>query len=248
MNDDYEISPDEFELIEQYLVNKLSPEELASFNEKNRTDIKWMKKVEEVKLLLVGVRETKLVKSLEGFHDELRLENSSPVKSASVFRLNTRWMVAASLFIIASITTWLLVTGKTQNEKLYSRYYQPDPGLMTAMGSSDNYLFEKGMVSYKNGEYKNAIETWAPLLLENPASDTLQYFLGVAHQATGDDKRAKQHLEIILKDSTNYFYHDACWYLGILLLKRGETEPAKMYIERSNNPEKAALLKDINQN
>jgi hypothetical protein len=248
MNDDYEITPDEFELIEQYLADKLSPEELERLDQKKKLDINWTKKTEEVKLLLVGIHETGLAKSLDGFHDELQVENITSAKSAKVFKLDKRWMVAASLFLIASVATWLLVTSKTHNEKLYSRYFQPDPGLMTAMGSSDNYLFEKGMVSYKNGEYQHAIETWAPMLAKNPSSDTLQYFMGVAKQAIGDDKTAKQHLEIIARDSTNYFYHDACWYLGILYLKGSETARAKVYIERSSHPEKAALLKDINQN
>jgi hypothetical protein len=216
-------------------------EEREAFAVHLKEDIELKKLMDEMKLLFVGIQEAALTENLTRFHNGL-----TEKKSASVFKLGTRWMVAASLFIVASIITWLLVIQENRFEKLYSNYYQPDPGLITAMSATDNYVFEKGMVSYKSREYQAALDSWSPLLIENPSSDTLQYFIGVANQALGRDALAQQHLAAVIKDNTNTFYYDACWYMGLLAVKQGEIGSAKTYLERSTHQQKAKLLNAIN--
>jgi tetratricopeptide (TPR) repeat protein len=241
----YDIPADELELIEDYLRDEMSPAQSVWFKEKMSTDSDWFKKINEVKLVQTGITELSLQNRLDSFHDEIK---SSPAKTSPVLRMITRWAVAASVLIIISVSFWLLTTGKDQEEKLYSRYFKPDPGLMTAMGSTDNYIFEKGMVEYKNEEYRKAIETWDTLFAKSPANDTLQYFMGAAQQASGNDEQAKKHLQVIASKNDSPFFHDACWYLGILLLKQKQTTEATRYIKQSNYPEAVKLLSDINQN
>lgn len=242
MSKNQSISQQQLEEIERFLKHEMPEEEREIFEARMKEDIELKKLTDEIKLLFVGIQEASLTENLTAFHSGL-----TEKKSATIFKLGTRWMVAASLFIIASVATWLLLTSDSDNEKLYSKYYQPDPGLMTAMGTTDNYPFEQGMVNYKSGEYKKALDSWSPLLVKNPSSDTLQYFIGVANHALGNDAAARQHIEIIVKDSTNSFYHDACWYLGLLLLKQGEMQAAKTYIEKSGHPQKTELLNAINR-
>lgn len=242
MSKDQSISQQQLEEIESFLRHEMPEEERGMFEARIKKDVELKKLTDEIRLLFIGIQESSLTKSLAGFHNGL-----SEKKITTVFKLDTRWMVAASLFIIASVAAWLLLTSDSDNEKLYSKYYQPDPGLMTAMGTTDNYLFEQGMVNYKSGEYKKALDSWSPLLVKNPSSDTLQYFIGVANHALGNDATARQHIEIIVKDSTNAFYQDACWYLGLLLLKQGEMQAAKTYIEKSSHTQKTELLNAINR-
>ena len=244
MNPGCEISSDELELIDQYLRNELSQEQTDAFEEKMQADKDWMKKVEDTRLLVLGIQEASLAKRMEVFHEELNSEKKQAPQS-KIFRLNIRWAAAASVLIVASVLAGLILTRKNKYEKLYSSYYTPDPGLLTAMGSSDNYSFEQGMVDYKNGEYKKAILAWDILLRTQPASDTLHYFLGVANQALHNEPEAKKHLEFIVKDSTHSFFSDACWYLGLLLLKQKQTQIAVPYIQKSNHPSKGALLDAI---
>lgn len=234
------------EEVERFLQHDMEPQERTAFEARMKEDAEFKNLVDEMKLLFVGIQETSLNKNLAIFHDGLNTEKKPAVKGGTIFKLNTRLMVAASLFIIVSVATWLLLTSKNQYEKLYSSYYKPDPGLLTAMGSSDNYAFEKGMVEYKNEEYKKAIQSWEPLLARDPGNDTLHYFLGAANQALGNDDIAKKHLDIIVKDSANSFYSDARWYLGILFLKQGEIQQAKTFIEKSNHSRKEELLNAIN--
>jgi len=246
MNPDFKVSETELDLIDKYLLDELSPEQTNSFNEKIQKDKDWLTKVEDTRLMVAGIQETILEKRMDDFHEELISEKKQVAKD-KVFKLNTRWVVAASVLITASVLAGLLLTKQNKFQTLYSNYYTPDPGLLTAMGSSDNYSFEQGMVDYKNGEYKKAILAWDNLLLANPDSDTLHFFLGVSNQALGNELVAKKHLEYIVKDSALSFYSDACWYLGLLHLKQKETQPAIFYIGRSSYPRKAALLNAINK-
>ncbi len=89
------------------------------------------------------------------------------------------------------------------------------------------------MVEYKNGEYAKHWKTWSALLKQNPGNDTLIYFIGAASQAKGDDDRAIENLQQVAADSSSFFYKDACWYLGLSYLKKGDTKRAAEYIERS---------------
>lgn len=243
---DYDIPPVEMELIENYLRNELSPEEAILFNEKMNSDPNWVKKIDETRLLLIGLQEPALQKSMNDFHSSIT-SASKPVQG-KVVRFGTRWAVAASVLLVVSVSAWLLLSGKNKFEKLYAGYYTPDPGLLTAMGPASNYSFEKGMVEYKNEEYEQALQTWSDLKQPGQQSDTLHYFLGMANQALGNNETAKKHLDYIVTDSTHSFYSDACWYLGLIYLKEKKTETARTLIEKSNHPKKAELLNAINKN
>ena len=126
---------------------------------------------------------------------------------------------------------------------MYAKYYIQDAGLMTAMGVSENYNFDKAMIDYKTGDYEKAIDAWQKLLLTNPANDTLHYFIGSAYMALDRPARALMNFEWVLKSANSNFKTDAYWYAGLALLKQGELEKASNYIRLSDNPKKDELLK-----
>src|SRR5690606_13831875 len=115
--------------------------------------------------------ETALEGKLPGFHKQV--QRTQPLTKI-------RWLKWAAAASVAGILLWssYFFFANTPSEKLFAQYYQPDPGLPTLMGISDNYVFENAMVSYKTGDYKKAIVDWQQLLQENMDNDTLQYFIG----------------------------------------------------------------------
>lgn len=246
MKPEYDISPDEYELIENYLLAGLSPQERTAFDDKMKSDANWNQKVDEVRLLLTGVQESGLRASLDQYHQDLAKE-VKPRSEGKVLSMNVKWMAAASVLLALSITAWLFF-GKSRPEKLYSSYYSPDPGLLTAMGPATNYDFEKGMVDYKNGQYQAAIDNWNGLLKQDPANDTLHYFIGVANQAINNLDIARTHLKPVATNSQSRFANDASWYLGLIFLKQNQRDSAIQYLQKANHSKKAALLNDLNQN
>ncbi|WEK34949.1 MAG: hypothetical protein P0Y53_20870 [Candidatus Pseudobacter hemicellulosilyticus] len=154
-------------------------------------------------------------------------------------------LVAASLLAILLLGFWFVVLRPSANQRLYARYYQPDPGLITAMSAAGNYTFDRAMVEYKTGHYKEALKGWNQLLTSTPDNDTLHYFIGVANMAIKDYSTAASHLERVVTVSNSEFYIDACWYRGLAALGSNDIPTAILWIDRSDHPEKEALLQQL---
>lgn len=246
MNHSYDISPEEFEQIEQFLNNEMPSAQAAAFTERLQSDLVLQQKLEEVKLLTLGINEAVLKNKLDNYHEAVT-STTSLKKTGRVISIGKRLLAAASVLAIVGLSVWWFLLKENKYEQVYSNYYKPDPGLITAMGPSDNYTFEKAMVDYKNGEYDKAIEAWSSLVKDQPANDTLNYFLGVAYQANKNNKEAINFLEKAVVNKSSAFYKDACWYLGLAYLKDENTEKAREYIQLSGHPESINVLHALNK-
>jgi tetratricopeptide (TPR) repeat protein len=230
------ISREEMEKIESYLDNTMSPLDKSQFEQELQSNPELLAKTEEIRLLQIGILEAILEKKLKTYHEptaKMVTMKSSPKK----------WLIAASTIGILIIAGWFLFLKKSPIEEAYASYFRPDPGLPTTMSNSNAYEFEKAMIDYKNGDYQQAIDSWK----NQTKSDTLTYFIGLAHQSLGNNKEAIAELTTIANDPKKVFHKDACWYLGLALLKEKELTKAIGYIEKSEYPQKEALLKAIKE-
>ena len=237
-----DISQEEWEQIENYVLDNMTPEERAAFDAELANDPALQLKVENMRLLLVGLKEGILHNKLDTFHQQVP-------KAAKEIKMNRRpssvktWLIAASILLLAGVGGWLLLAKGNSNERLFAAYFKPDPGLITAMSATDNYAFERAMIDYKKGDYAAAIQTWDSLQKTQPANDTLNYFLGAAHLANENSKAAVSYLQ---KATTSAFFKDdAYWYLGLALLKEGKKAEAKKAISQSTHAQKDELLQGL---
>jgi len=238
------ISPEELETIERYLTGQMPGEEAVRFEEQLNTDALLQAKTAEVTALLTGISEESLGGKLNDFHKEISATNHQPARVVSFGR---KLLVAASILAVAFVSVWFFTGRKTGEEAVYAKLYSPDPGLATVMGNATAYEFDKAMVEYKNGDYDKALEAWTSLLQNNPANDTLIYFVGAAYQAR-DDTKSIEFLEKVAADSSSVFYKDANWYLGLFYLKTAQKAKAIEHIERSGHPKTAEAINAINKN
>ena len=178
---------------------------------------------------------------LEKIHEEI--VNQKPTKSASL----SRWILAIAASLILILVSWWGIQSVFQspNEKLFAAYYQTDPGLITAMSGSDSYEFDRGMVDYKEGKYKEALARWNLLLEEEFADDTLIYFVAMANLELGNYDLSQKLLKQVADENASEFKEDASWYLALIYLKNGELDPAKLMLSNLDRPEAQALLKEI---
>lgn len=236
------ISQQEFERIESYILGLMTDAEKQSFESEMNIDQNLRSRYEDIKVLLQEVELASLKDSMEEFHSDLK--SSTPVLPINSNRQFV-WKplaIAASLLFLLAISLWVFLGNSTENEKLYTAYYQPDPGMVTAMGLPSNYEFDRGMVDYKTGDYRAAITRWEMLLKENPENDTLNYFLGSAFLALGDAVQAQPFLEKTIQDQSEIFQKEASWYLGLCLIKSGKTEEAIKFLQKSGREEAAEII------
>lgn len=243
MNTSYNISTEDFESIERYLLGEMSNEEKISFEKQMAGDELLSAKLKEVKLLLEGIEVAAMKEQLSSY--KLSSEKHTEKKIAVVAAFNRRLLVAASVIVLAVVAVVLFVTRGNKYEKVYATYYKPDPGLITTMGITDNYAFNKAMVDYKTGNYKKAIDEWRKLKTGMPANDTLDYFLGAAEQANGNNDAALKLLKQIASDPSKPFYKDACWYTGLALINKGILQEAIPYLEKSGRKESTELINKL---
>ncbi|MBN8665966.1 MAG: tetratricopeptide repeat protein [Chitinophagales bacterium] len=243
----YDISPEEFDQIEQYLAGQLTASENSLFEKRIQEETEWAEKVKEVKLLVLGIKENELKTRLQSFHKQMNtttsIKTEAPVRSMG----SRRWLAAASILLVAALATWWMVSRQDPYEKLYSTYYTPDPGLPTTMSVAGNYQFDKGMVAFKSGDYKEALQIWTPISKTTPSNDTINYFLGVTQLALKQNDEALALLKPIANDANRPFYKDACWYTGLVLLRQGKPEAATPFIQKSNYPGSTELIQEINK-
>ncbi len=214
-------------------------EEQAVFAKKLAGDKELQTKTNEIRLLLLGVREAILEKKLDAFHAALPPRQQE--EPANVKVPAARWLLAAAILLALFAGTWLFITLPSVNNQVYTRYYKPDPGLISAMSTSDNYAFDRAMIDYKTGAYEPAIAAWKTLLQSNNGNDTLLYFLGSAYLAKTNTNSAIYYFKT-LQNRQSGFSKDADWYLGLALLKKGKYTEAAAYIRRSEHPKKEAIL------
>lgn len=245
MKHEYDILPEEFDLIERYMGKTLTGEETAAFEKRLQEEPIWKEKVNEVSLLMLGIKETALKEKLAGFHQTFTAAN--PTGKGKLRSMTRVWMVAASCIILLSIGLWWYLSSENKYDKLYATYYQPDPGLPVTMSVAGNYLFDKGMVAYKSGAYQEAATTWQGLLTALPGNDSLHYYLGMTELALQHQDQALKLLQPLADDPQKPFSKEASWYAGLLLLKNEKPTEAAVYIRRSGHPNSKKLLEELNQ-
>ena len=242
MNRNIDISQEEFEAIEQYIRQEIPIEEMDAFIKRLATDMVFQQKFETVRLLLVGVQEAGLSNKLEDFHRDLPAskESTNP-PSGRTISLKI-WLVAASAIVIIGFGPLLYFNRNGKEEKIFATYYRPDPGLISAMGTTDNYLFDRAMIDYKTGKYDAALKTWESMLISKSGNDTLNYFIGSAYLAKGQIKQALTHFREVIAKPSSYFYNDALWYTGLSFLQESKIKEAISVIEKSEHYNKEILL------
>ncbi len=239
-----DISKEEFEGIEAYLNGQLNAKDLTAFENRIKAEEGFKTKVDDIKTVLTGIETQALKEQLDVFHIDLeQASNTSETTATKVRHLHWKKMAVAAALIIAAGSFWF-ISGNS-NERLYAQYFTPDPGLPTTMGITNSYEFNSAMVSYKQGKYNDAINTWKSQLDTKVKNDTLNYFIGSALLADKKENEAIKYLNIVTDLNASTFKNEAYYYLGLAYLKSNNSEAAIKALKQSSLPQSKDLLKKL---
>jgi len=236
------ISQEQLEAIERYVNSTMSTEELKAFETQLENDSDFKIQVNDIITLLTGIETQSLREQLDEFHKEIPKQVPQK-KSPKIQYLQFRKLVAAAVIVIALGSFWFFNQNPT--DRLYSKYFTPDPGLPTTMSNTSNFEFYDAMVNYKRGEYEIAIKKWEILKIKAPNNDTLNYFLGVAHLANKNEINAIPFLEKSIQSNEFPLINDAYFYLGLAHLKENHIGFAKDNFKNSTLESSKALLSEL---
>lgn len=239
MNNNNYINQDFLETIERYYNNSMTNEERKEFEIKLQKDSEFKAQVEDIKTLMLGIQSQSLKEQLNEFHNEIS-EKTTNNKYSKIRFLHFLKYAAASIILIAIGNYWFF--GKTSNEKLYVKYFTPDPGLPTTMSKTENFEFFDAMVNYKHGDYEKAIPKWEKIKQKKPDNDTINYFLGVANLASGNTEKAIPFLRKTAHKTKSKFNNDANFYLALAYLKTNDKQSAIKYLQLNNSEKSKELI------
>jgi len=242
MSQNTNITQELLEFVERCLNKNASFEELQEFETRLQNDSEFRTQVTDIKTLLFGIEAQSLKEKLDDFHDELIEAPSS--KTVPIKFMPYRKIAIAAVLVIALGSLWFL--SGNSNEKIYAKYFSPDPGLPTMMSETSNFEFYDAMVNYKQGEYTKAIEKWKPLLVNAPKNDTLNYFIGMAQLASKHEKKAIEYFEVVTNLDSSNFKNEAYYYLGLAYLKTDNIELAKKNLTFSTVDNSKKILLELN--
>lgn len=243
MKDNNDISQELLEIIERYINGSMGNQELKDFNQLLEVDDDFKIKVEDIKNMLLGIEAQSLKEQLDGFHDDIPNTIVKKPNNNKIRFLNYSKIVAAAAIIIAVGSIWFF--SSSPNERLYAKYFKPDPGLPTTMSSTDNFDFYDAMVNYKHGDYEIAIEKWGKLQQKKPNNDTINYFLGVAQLNNNNELKAIQLLKNATQQSESVFLNEAYFYLGLAYLKNNELAKAKESFKSCSSEKSQEIIDNL---
>ncbi|WP_114748200.1 tetratricopeptide repeat protein [Pleomorphovibrio marinus] len=243
MKTNQHITQEELEILESYLMDRLKPEEKVDLESRLQVDVLLQEKLAEVKGLIGGMEEAVLREKMKGFQEGFSSNPNNGIRG------NQRWIrvlaIAASVIILLGVMLWIHVFSETQGQKVFHAYFEQDPGVPTTMSSTDTYAFDRGMVDFKIGNYTSAITLWQPLINKDSPSDTLNYFMGMAHLGLGESSEAILFLERVESLEDSKFQRDAIWYLALAHIKHGDFSSAKRYLVDAEHHRKEELMEII---
>lgn len=231
------ISQETFEQIENYLLHRMDAAQQQAFEQAMANDAQLRNEVELQRRLMSTVEAGSFLADQPGADTV-----PAPATPAPVRTINRRWWYAAAVLLIAVGATWWLRQAGPAAQDLYTEYFHADPGLPVAMSSTDAYTFYDGMVSYKEGKYKEAAAMWAKLGNEKGFTDTLQYFIGVAHLNNNELPEANQYLLPVANNTTSVWKDKATWYLALSYIKADNPKEAVRWLTLLPTDERAKQL------
>ncbi len=242
----------QFEKIEKFLLNDLPEHEKQKFEEELKHNKALRESVDQLRTMIRAVE-------LEGMRDKIGQFHKNTIESGNVSKKQIKnkpaltipravpYLVAASVLILMGIGVFWFFSPSLYHERIFSEFFEPDPGLITPMSARSDYLFYDGMIDYKLKDYETAIRKWEDMKNQFAGTDTLHYFLGVAHLALENDEQAIDYLQRALQITSNEFVHETRYYLGLAYLKQGKINEAVNMFEKSEIAESKLVLKRLNR-
>ncbi len=232
-----ELREEEIDLIEKYLANNASPEELSIFESKLQEEPNFAARV----ALFKSINENKATDSsafenlLDDLHEEYK-NGEQETQAAPIKRLTPYYYIAASviLFIVGYFV--LSTNSKIQSgPNLYAQYFTLPPENITTRDSGElnNYLVV-AIDAYRKQNFNKAIQNFNSYLSEDPENDAANFYLGISYLANEQTELSTSYLIKVVNNQDSIYRNAAQWYLSMAYLQSDNIDKAKSALEKIN--------------
>lgn len=249
MNDLIKISPEEWDLIENWLDQNDVPGKTQMLSDKLTQIPNISQKIEHIEKIREEIEDSIRLSKIKEFHKHISTDElPSDIKRISTKKIKSNgiWYAAAAVLVVLIGIYWMMGISNT-SERIFAENFKPDNGLPLRMNTADANGFYEGMLDYKQENYEAAIEKWQALLKINPESDTLNYFLGVANLALGNAAKSLDYLENQERFQQGIFREDAAWYAALAKIKERKFKEAEVFLKQNSSVRNTNLLNQLKE-
>jgi tetratricopeptide (TPR) repeat protein len=216
------------DLIDRYFENSLSPKEQKLFNDLLQNNLEFSDEF----LFQKDLKKVIAIKQKEDLKSTLIEIESRSQKNLSLLLIPKKWMIAASLLIVASIGTWgIQSVYYPSNEAIYADYFEASRNTVQPVvrGENLNTIEYRAFVAYESQNYHKAINLFNSV--ENPEEAYIIFYKGLSYLALNKPEEAINLLEPLSKmnmmeGKNSGFNEKARWYLALSYIKINENENA----------------------
>lgn len=225
------------EIIDQYLNQQLSGDQLDAFEAKLNNDPDFKKEIEMQAFIHRGANKlgqdemhAKLKKiRAEVLHTPAKKTEEPkakvvPLGQKKKIRSLLRWGMAAAIALAIGASIYIIANHQTMStDDLYANYYQPYTEEITVRGDNTNASVQEVTQLYKDKKYREALPAFLRLLAAEPDNAELQLVVGICQLELDNFDKASQSFSSV----TNPLYKDqAQWYLAMTFLKQNDLASA----------------------
>ncbi|MFC4721379.1 tol-pal system YbgF family protein [Geojedonia litorea] len=210
---------DKDELIANYFLGNLTPDEEQKFEYLMQTDTDFKKDVEfqsQVKDAIFRHERHNLKQRLQDVEKDLIPKNTNKIK----------WLVAAAILISLSVGYYIFDSSYTYTE-LYAIYFEPAPNIVHPIvrdGIEDNDE-TKAFVAYQKQDYKLAAQLFDKVFQDTKTSEIL-FYEAISLMEINNIDQAIEKFEIH-KKYNDLLSNKTHWYMALAYIKQNNIEKAK---------------------
>ncbi|NER19066.1 tetratricopeptide repeat protein [Spongiivirga citrea] len=214
-------------LIEKYLQNTLNTEERIEFDTLLQNDAEFKEEVsfhDNLKRVTEEDHDDEFRSMLSDFEAE-----HQPRK---VFKLQqySKWLVAASVILIAGLTYVLTLSNPTSQE-LFAANFQPYENVVHPIvrGTEEQDQKTKAFIAYETGDYKLAVSLFSDLY----EKDKQPYYLFYKANALLKLEKANEAIPLLKEHlkTRDTLKEKSAWYLALAYLKIDDKKSAQLLLE-----------------
>ncbi len=228
-----------FELIDKYFENSLSPKEQLKFNELLENDSSFKEEFlfqKDLKIAIHHNQNETLKKTLQEFEKEFE-------KPSKIIQLSKKWWIAASILAIAAIGLWFTSNNYPSNDTLFADNFEAYRNVVLPVerGSMPTSIAKSAFTAYENGDYNKAIHLFNDA--KQISKEDASFYKAMCYLSLNKPKEAIPLLRPIAdakntSDKIQNLEELANWYLALAYLKNNEVKNAIFQLEIiAENPE-----------
>lgn len=230
------VDQETLEMIEDYLLGKLSDEKKLYFEKKLIDDIDLQKEIELYRTLkntLENKNSLEFRKKILTIASKQKHQSTLNIKKENYRFL--KWKIAAAFALVIGVLSFLYLPTKSINNELYDKYHTPYPIESRLRGDVLNINNNSAFNLYAKEDYSKSIPLFKNLITKYPDSTIYQIYLGNSLLKVGMMNEAKATFQKV--NLENKYYEDSQWYLALTYLKIGNIQEVKKILRTLINYE-----------